>query len=125
MNVFGTVLTISALGAGAWALVMTLLNRALLPAGRVTFALLGLLGALELGLLAHFVAELVAMLSASRHFDRVVFVVYLLATLLVLPCTTFWALAERSRWGSGVLLVGCLAVPVLILRLHQVWSVNV
>jgi hypothetical protein len=40
---------------------------------------------------------------------------------VIVPVAALWALAERSRWGPGVLVIGCLAVPVMILRLGQVW----
>jgi hypothetical protein len=33
-----------------------------------------------------------------------------------------WAVGERSRWGASVLAVGCLSVPVMILRLAQIWA---
>jgi len=33
-----------------------------------------------------------------------------------------WALAESSRWGAGALAVACLVIPILELRLHEVWT---
>jgi hypothetical protein len=49
---------------------------------------------------------------------------YLVGALVVLPLAALWALAERSRWGPGVVLVGCLAIPVLIVRLGQIWEAH-
>jgi hypothetical protein len=51
-----------------------------------------------------------------------VFVGYLLASLVILPAAMWWGIAERSRWGVGVLLVACLVIPVMIVRMNQVWS---
>jgi hypothetical protein len=31
-------------------------------------------------------------------------------------------MAERSRWGSGVVTVACLALPALTGRLLQLWQ---
>jgi hypothetical protein len=42
--------------------------------------------------------------------------------VLILPLAGFWALAERTRWGPAVMVIGCLTVPVLIIRLGQVWN---
>lgn len=50
------------------------------------------------------------------------FVGYLLFTLLLLPVALFLALAEKSRWGTAILFFGALLVPVLTLRLQQVWD---
>ncbi len=52
----------------------------------------------------------------------VVFGGYLIGSLLILPAAGWWSLTERSRWGVGVLLVGCLVIPVIIVRMNQVWS---
>jgi hypothetical protein len=51
-----------------------------------------------------------------------VFIAYLVVSLLVLPLGLFWALAEKSRWGTAVLLVAALAVPVVVVRLQQLWD---
>jgi hypothetical protein len=54
--------------------------------------------------------------------NGVTFVGYLLFTLLLLPVALFLALAEKSRWGTAILFFGALLVPVLTLRLQQVWD---
>jgi hypothetical protein len=33
-----------------------------------------------------------------------------------------WALGERSRAGTAVLVVAGIVVPVLVLRLDQIWT---
>ena len=47
---------------------------------------------------------------------------YLVGSLLVLPAAFVWSVGERSRSGTGVLLVAVVVVPVLFLRLHQLWG---
>ena len=122
IDALATVLTFVALGAAAWSLVMILFNRALQLGRPLTRVLLGVLAMLELGLLAQAVTGVGSMFSTSREFDQFAFVGYLIGPLLIVPMAAAWALTERSRWGPGVLVVGCLAVPVMIVRLHQVWS---
>jgi hypothetical protein len=52
----------------------------------------------------------------------VVEVGYLIATPLILPATVAWGIAERNRSGAAVVMVGCLAIPVLMLRIHSIWT---
>ena len=47
---------------------------------------------------------------------------YLLGALLFLPLATLWALGERTRGGTAVLVVAGLVLPVLVLRIQQVWT---
>jgi hypothetical protein len=119
-----TVLTFVALGAALWALVLMIVNRPVLPGRWFGMGLLGLLALLELGLLAQTVLGFVRLFTTDRDVERLTYGGYLIGALLVIPLAAFWALAERSRWGPGVLLVGCLAIPVLILRLGQVWEAH-
>jgi hypothetical protein len=52
----------------------------------------------------------------------VLFVAYLVGALIVLPVGALWAMAESSRWGAGALAIACLVIPVLELRLHDIWT---
>ncbi|HEY4022657.1 MAG TPA: hypothetical protein VGM75_28455 [Pseudonocardiaceae bacterium] len=115
--VFATVLTLAAVAGALWSFVLLLLKR---PAGLVV--LLGFLGVVELGLLVQAVLGLVALAGDHRPIENVTFVCYLIGSLLILPAAAWWARTERSRWGVGVLLVACLVVPVMILRMNQVWA---
>lgn len=54
--------------------------------------------------------------------DPLTFWGYVVTGLIVLPLAALWAVAERSRWSSVVLLVAALTVAFLQLRLVQVWS---
>ena len=114
---FATVLTLAAVAGAVWSFVLLLLAR---PVGLVV--LLGFLGVVELGLLVQAVLGLVALAGDHRHIESVTFVCYLIGSLLILPAAAWWARTEKSRWGVGVLLVACLVVPVMILRMNQVWA---
>jgi hypothetical protein len=114
-----------ALGAALWSLVLMIVNVPVLPRRWFGLGLLGVLALLELGLLGQAVLGFVRMFTADRELDELTYGGYLVGSLVVLPLAALWALAERSRWGPGVLLVGCLTIPVLIVRLGQIWEAHV
>jgi hypothetical protein len=111
-----TALIIAALGCAAWALGMVVLNRHINP---VT---LGLLALLEVALVVQAVIGIVNLATTTRQVAGGTFVGYLIASLIVLPGAVYWALGERSRWGTAALVVGCLVVPVMIVRMNQIWG---
>jgi hypothetical protein len=111
-----TALIIAALGCAAWALGMVVLNRHINP---VT---LGLLALLEVALVVQAVIGIVSLATTTRQVAGGTFVGYLIASLIVLPGAVYWALGERSRWGTAALVVGCLVVPVMIVRMNQIWG---
>jgi hypothetical protein len=119
-----TVLIYVALGAGLWALILVIANRPVLPGRWFGLGLLGVLALLELGLLVQAVLGFVRLFSTDRDVEKLTYGGYLVGALVVLPLAALWALAERSRWGPGVVLVGCLAIPVLIVRLGQIWEAH-
>ncbi|MGN6252857.1 MAG: hypothetical protein ACTHNS_13675 [Marmoricola sp.] len=88
------------------------------PASNIVDALMGLT---ELAVVAQMVAGLVAVFGAPASVSRPTYVGYLVGALLILPAAWIWSQAERSRSSLGVLVVGLLVVPFLVLRLHQVW----
>lgn len=79
-------------------------------------------GVVELLLLVQLVIVII-MLAVQGAPDEIgVFIAYLVVSLLVLPLGLFWALAEKTRWGTGVLVAAALAVPVIVVRLQQLWE---
>ena len=74
---------------------------------RIDWTVLAMLGVVEVGLIV----------------QLIVGIVQLVGSLIVLPIGAFWALAESSRWGAGALAVACLVIPILELRLHDLWTV--
>jgi hypothetical protein len=117
-------LTYVALGAALWALTLMIANVPVLPRRWFGLGLLGVLALLELGLLVQAVLGFVRMFTADRELNELTYGGYLLGALVVLPLAVLWALAERSRWGPGVLVIGCLTIPVLIVRLGQIWDAH-
>jgi hypothetical protein len=122
IDVLATALTVVALAAAAWALVLAVLDHPITLRTKPTLGLAGVVVLLEAGLLVQAVIGVVAMLGSDRELDRATFVGYLVGVAVVLPLGAVWSLAERSRWGAGVLTVTCLSVPVMILRLNQLWA---
>ena len=79
-------------------------------------------GIVEVLLLVQLIVAVI-MLAVEGAPDQLgVFIAYLVVSLLVLPLGLFWALAEKSRWGTAVLMVAALSVPVIVLRLQQLWD---
>lgn len=50
------------------------------------------------------------------------FLGYLVGLAVALPVGVWWAKGEPSRAGTGVLLVVLVVVPVLVVRLQQIWD---
>jgi hypothetical protein len=90
--------------------------------GRATYALLALV---EAGLVAQLVLGLARVFDDHEGVSVAPYVGYLVGALVILPLAAGWAWAERTRSGTGVLLVGVLVVPVLFVRLHDLWSTHV
>jgi hypothetical protein len=110
------VLVALSLAAMVFAVVLAALDR------RINWWLLGLVGAVEVVLLAQLVIGIVQLVGTERDLSGPLFIGYLVASLIVLPVGALWALAESSRWGAGALAVACLAILALELRLHEIWT---
>ncbi|MEO6606738.1 MAG: hypothetical protein ABIN55_14130 [Aeromicrobium sp.] len=78
--------------------------------------------ALELVLIALLVGAIVALSSTSRDVDGVLFVSYLVTLVVIPPAAVLWGIAEKSRWGTGVVVVALLTVAVLCIRLLGIWK---
>ena len=105
------------LAATVFALVLAGLDR------RINWWLLGLLGVVEVLLVGQLVVGIVQLVGTDRDVSGPFFVGYLIGSLLILPIGALWALAESSRWGAGALAIACIVIPVLELRLHDLWTV--
>lgn len=113
-----TAIVVVSLVAAAWAVVLTVRDR---PVG---LWLVCLMGFVEVLLLVNAIAGFVNLATTDRPVVGWEFGGYLVGALLVLPAGVAWALAERSRWGSGVVVVACLTIPVMIVRMNQLWAVG-
>ncbi|GAB3456361.1 hypothetical protein [Actinophytocola sediminis] len=122
--VLSTTLLYVALGAAVWAAVLVIAGQPVRTDRWYGLGALGVVVLLELGLVVQAVGGIVALFVTERELAGLSFVGYLIGPVLVVPLAVFWALAERSRWGPAVLVIGCLAVPVMLLRLQQVWEAH-
>jgi Kef-type K+ transport system membrane component KefB len=99
-----------------WLLVLMVLDR--LPGD----LLYGVLAVIEAGLVVQLVIGLGQVLGDHGDVNVAAYVGYLVGSLLVLPVAFLWSVGERTRSGTGVLLVAVVAVAFLFVRLHQLWS---
>jgi uncharacterized membrane protein YozB (DUF420 family) len=76
----------------------------------------------ELGFVVQLVVGVVLLARTDRDVSGVLFVAYLVGAVLVLPVAVVWAQAERTRWGTTVLVVAGLVDAVLLARLQQIWG---
>ena len=104
---------------GVAALVLALRDR--LPGWPTVWGL----AALEVALVGVFIGEIVHVVTADRQIDTGSFIGYLVGLLILVPAGTAWAFFDRSRWGVTAIVVACFAVPVMLLRLHDIWEAGV
>jgi hypothetical protein len=122
IEVFATALTFGSLAVAAWAALLVIVGRQVMIDRWHGVGLLGAAAVVELGLLGQAVVGFVNLFGTDRQVDGLTFGGYLVGALLVLPLAGFWSLAERTRWGPAVMVIGCLVIPVLIVRLRQIWD---
>lgn len=79
-------------------------------------------GALEIVLVVLLVGGSIALASTSRDVDGVLFVSYLVTLVVIPPAAVLWGIAEKSRWGTGVVVVAMLSIAVLCVRLLGIWK---
>jgi hypothetical protein len=89
--------------------------------GRVV---LGLAVLLEVVVAVQVVWAVLDLVGGYRPAETLVFVLYLLGILVVMPLVVGWALAERTRWSNLVVAVGALTVMAMTARLDQMWRVT-
>lgn len=111
-----TVVIVAAVLLAGWALVQALRNRPM------TVPLLSGLGVLELLVLVQSGLAVVRLSGGERPVEFATFVGYLIGVVLIPPVGAYLGLAERSRWGSAVLVVVGFAVAVMTGRLLQIWQ---
>jgi hypothetical protein len=110
------VLIVLALACAGWAVLYAVRERAF---DNAMFYGLAMLEGL---LVVQLVAGIVAALASDRDVESATFLGYLLTSVLILPLSVVWAVAEKSRWGMAVVAFGGLTVAALVLRAYQVWA---
>ena len=109
---------VAALVLAAWYLLRSALNRA---PSRFDLLAAAVFSALVAVLVVIAVAGL---FGDSRPSDPATFGGYLITTIAFVPVGAYLARLEPTRWGSLILGLACLVVPVLVLRLQQIASVT-
>ena len=79
---------------------------------------------LELLLIALAIVTVVAWATGTTPTEPAVYAAYLMAVLLTPPAAWWWARNEPSRWGPAAIALLMLMLPVLVVRLTQVWTGN-
>lgn len=87
--------------------------------GTLTFVALA---TLEAGLFVQLVIGLGRVFGDHGDLSVAAYVGYLVGALLILPIGFAWSAGEPTRSGTAVLLVAVLALPVLFLRLYDLWA---
>lgn len=87
----------------------------------ITDAVFYAVSAVEVGTIALLVAGITGLTSTDRHVDGALLLSYLITLILVPPVALVWGVAEKSRWGTGVVLIGMWTVSVMAIRVMQVW----
>jgi hypothetical protein len=106
-------------------LLLALVTAALAALNRkITRWVLVLVALLEVALVVLTVQLVVAWVGGNAPQQPVVLLAYLVVVLVAAPGTVWWGAAEPGRWGTGVVCVACLLIPVLLVRLQQVWDVS-
>ena len=112
------VIIVGALALGVWCLIRAALNR---PPSRFDLLATALLGLLVAALV---VVGVVVVSGAERPSETTTFVGYLITAFVFAPAAVLLARLEPTRWGSVILGVACLTIPVLVLRLQQIAAVH-
>ena len=113
---YATAIIVVALVLAAWAFVLVAANRP------PNLSILAGAAVLEVLLLGFLVGGIAQMVGSHRDFARAEFVGYLAACVLIPPAGLVWGWGERTRSGTAVLAVAFLIMPVMVVRVQQVWA---
>lgn len=115
VDVLARVLIAASLVLAAWALVGAV------RASRPGNAQLVALAVLELLLVLQALVVGIRLVGGA-DVPKATVVGYLLVSVVAVPAGVFWGVADRSRWGNGVIAIACVVTAVLVVRLVQVWG---
>jgi len=88
---------------------------------RVSDAMFYAISAVEIGTIVLLIAGIAGLASTTRTVEGTLLVSYLVTLVLIPPVALIWGVAEKSRWGTGVILVGMWTVAIMAIRVLQVW----
>jgi hypothetical protein len=113
---FAIVVAVASLLVAAWSFVLAARDR------EPSRALLAGLAVVEVLLIAQLSIGIALLIGGGRPGSLVTFLAYLIGALVIIPAGTLWALAERSRSSTVILGIACVAIPVMVFRLHEIWG---
>ena len=105
------------LGVALWAAWKTIRHT------RISDAMFYAIAAVEVGTITLLVTGVAALVSTDRNVEGTLLVSYLVTLVLIPPVALLWGVAEKSRWGTGVILIGMWTVGIMAIRVLQVWHV--
>ncbi|TDQ49985.1 hypothetical protein [Actinorugispora endophytica] len=111
-----TTIQTASLVLAVWCLVSSFRGKPMLVPHLVGIAVL------EVLLLVQLVVSITLMADGHRPADTPTFVSYLATAVLAPVACAVWGFTERSRWGPAVIAFACLVLPVLMVRLEQIWN---
>jgi hypothetical protein len=88
---------------------------------RFSDAMFYAIAAVEIGTIVLLIVGIIGLNETSRDVEGALLVSYLVTLVLVPPVAVLWGVAEKSRWGTGVVLIGMWTVSVMSIRVMQVW----
>ncbi len=110
---------VGSLAVAVWAFLLCARNELPSRALYVGMVVVAALVAVQVGIAT---ARLIGGAGPTEGTRIVTFVGYMLTTLLLPPAGAVLARLEPTRWGSGLIGAVMVIVPVLLLRMQQVWS---
>lgn len=115
VDALASAVIVASLLMAAWALLTAARNRL------VTYIHLAGLAVVEVLVLAQVVVAVWQMVGGERPGSVVTFVGYLIGAALILPAAGALSVVERTRWGTVIVGIAALLLPVLVVRLQQIW----
>ena len=88
---------------------------------RISDSMFYAISAVEIGTVVLLIAGISGVVSTTRNIEGTVLVSYLVTLVLIPPVALIWGVAEKSRWGTGVILIGMWTVAIMAIRVLQVW----
>jgi hypothetical protein len=113
-----TIVIVSSLALAGWSLVTALLNR---PTGVSHIVAAAVV---ELAVAALAAVAVASLAGGDRPTQVATFVGYLITTVALVPTGVVLARMEPTRWGSAILCGAGLILPVLVVRLQQIWDAH-
>ncbi|UCR90104.1 hypothetical protein [Mycetocola spongiae] len=76
----------------------------------------------QLLIIVQLVVAIVAPATGNQNLGFVPeFYAYLISAVLLPALAVLWGLLDRSRWSTVIVGVACLAIAVMVYRMHYIW----